>query len=71
MVKVIRSRYPGICNSCARPVVYVITTGIHSLKLCSQCASELKDSLSFIENDDVRAVSYDHMKEVSHDPNVS
>jgi predicted amidophosphoribosyltransferase len=71
MVKVIKSQYPGICNGCARPVVYIVTTGIHSLKLCKSCAEELKSALSFIENDDVNAVSYDHMKEVSHDPNVS
>lgn len=69
MVKVIKSRYPGLCNACARPVVYIITTGIHSLKLCKQCATELRSALSFIENDDVNTVSYDHMKEVSHDGN--
>ena len=71
MVKVIKALYPGLCNSCARPVVYVVTTGIHSIKLCKQCAIELKSALSFIENDDVSTVSYDHMKEVSHDPNIS
>ena len=71
MVKVIKSQYSGICNACARPVRYIVTTGIHSIKLCKPCAEELKSALSFIENDDVSAVSYDHMKEVSHDPHVS
>lgn len=71
MIKVVRAQYPGLCNACARLVVYIVTTGVHNLKLCGQCADELKSALSFIENDDVKAVSYDHMKEVSHDPDVS
>lgn len=71
MIKVKKALYPGVCNACARPVVYIITTGLHNLKLCKQCAEELKSALSFVENDDVNTVSYDHMKEVSHDPNVS
>ena len=73
-LKVTRSQYPGICNSCARPVVYIITTGIHNLKLCRDCAVTLSVEIcKQIEEDrdEIERVNYEHMQEVSHDKNIS
>jgi len=70
MVRVIKSQYPGLCNSCARPVVYLISSGIHNLKLCRDCAVSLSIEIhKQIEQDrdETERVNHDHMKEVSHD----
>lgn len=69
-----KTRYPGICNSCARPVVYIVTTGIHNLKLCRDCALTLAVEIHKqieADRDEVEKVNHDHMQEVSHDPNIS
>lgn len=69
-----KTQYPGICNSCARACEYIVTAGIHSLKLCRDCAITLSVEIRKqieVDRDEVERVNYNHMQEVSHDSNVS
>lgn len=61
-----KCQYPGICNSCAKRAEYIITAGIHTIKLCGTCARELRQQIVVATAVQVD-VNTDHMKEVSHD----
>lgn len=57
-----------ICNNCAKVAKYEVRAGIHNLVLCYDCCREIMNLIRIGTEGDYKMVEYDHMKEVSHDP---
>lgn len=66
-----RLRQPRICNNCAKVAKYELAAGVHNLILCYDCCRQLADLIKVGTEGNYQMVEYDHMKEVSHDKNIS